>query len=169
MKKFICTIMLLTIAAIIFDSCKKKKDDEPVLSADEELFNESTASGYTYLYGNSAIIAGLGGSPHGFEKIKFNATAQTALDGSGKLPVGSSFPTGSIIVKEVFTSASGTLKEYAVMKKDAANVNAASGWVWAEYNTDGSVKTSVADKGSQCVSCHSQTNNRDLTLAFDLH
>jgi len=58
---------------------------------------------------------------------------------------------------------------YAVMKKDPSNGNAGNGWIWAEFETNGTVKTSVSAKGSACISCHSGTPNRDLIRTFDLH
>jgi hypothetical protein len=55
------------------------------------------------------------------------------------------------------------------MKKDPSNGNAGSGWVWAEFKTDGSASFSTGKKGDGCISCHSGLPNRDLTRTFDLH
>ena len=55
------------------------------------------------------------------------------------------------------------------MKKDPSNGNAGSGWVWAEFKTDGSAAFSTSKKGDGCISCHSNNPNRDLTRTFDLH
>lgn len=153
--------MLTVIVAI--QSCKK---DNAVTDADNALYAEITAGGYTY-YQNGNLLSGVSPSPHGSFKLRFNATALAALDSTGELPTGNSFPTGSIIVKEIYSGNSINL--YAVMKKDPTNENAGSGWMWAEFNTDGSAAFSTGEKGDGCVSCHSGTPNRDLTRTFDLH
>ena len=82
-------------------------------------------------------------------------------------PAGNTFPSGSIIVKEV--TSGGSVSLYAVMKKDPGNDNAGNGWLWGEYNPDGSTAFSVSKKGDGCISCHSGSPNRDLVRTFDLH
>jgi hypothetical protein len=163
MKKTIITIGFFLTVLIIIQSCKK---DKVVTDADNALYSEITASGYSY-YQNGYMLSGVSPSPHGSFKLRFNATAYAALDSNGELPIGSSFPTGSIIVKEIYNVSS--LNLYAVMKKDPSNENAGSGWVWAEFNIDGSTAFSTGKKGDACISCHSGTPNRDLTRTFDLH
>lgn len=163
MKKYSITLFVLFVTLLIVQSCKKDKAET---DADAAFFSETTASGYTFYQGGS-ILAGVSPSPHGSFKLRFNATAQAALDSTGELPSGNSFPTGSIIVKDVYSG--NSLSLYAVMKKEPSNSNAGSGWVWAEFNTDGSVVFSVAKKGDGCISCHSGNPNRDLTRTFDLH
>ena len=160
------TLIILTIASIFItlQSCKKDKDES--VDGDSALYNEITAGGYTY-FQNSALLSAAGASPHGSFKLRFNATAQAALDSTGELPVGGTFPTGSIIVKEVHSG--GSINLYAVMKKDPSNANAGSGWLWGEYKTDGSTAFSISKKGDGCISCHSGATNRDLTQSFDLH
>lgn len=148
----------LTIAG-----CKKDKEDT---EADKQLYNESIASGFTY-YQSAATLSAASPSPHGSFKLKVNATAAAVLDSLGELPAGSTFPSGSIIVKEV--QSGGATSIYAVMKKDPSNENAGSGWLWAEYNTDGSTVFSITKKGDGCISCHSGTPNRDLVRTYDLH
>jgi Cytochrome P460 len=162
---------LLSLFAIV-SSCKKEEEKEeiPDTSNDVPLFNESiSTTGYTYYVGTPAISAGLGNSPHGFERVRFNSVAQAALDTSGKLPVGASFPTGSIIVKEIYTSATGSLSVLAVMKKDPGNSSSGSGYLWAEYKPDGTTIFSTSKKGDGCISCHSGSTNRDLARIFDLN
>ncbi len=164
MKK--ANFLMAVIAFIIsFHSCKKDDKGSP---EDETLYGEVTSASKNY-YQNANTLAAAGNSPHGSFKLWFNATAKAALDTTGELPSGSSFPSGSLIVKEV--QSGGATSLYAVMKKDPASANAGSGWLWAEYNTDGSVVISVTKKGSDgsCVSCHSGNTNRDLTNTFDLH
>lgn len=163
MKKTILTIGLIVTAIVTIQSCKKDKADT---DADNALYSEATASGYSY-YQSGNLLSGVSPSPHGSFKLRFNPTALAVLDSTGELPAGNSFPTGSIIVKEIFSGSN--LDLYAVMKKDPSNDNAGSGWVWAEFHTDGSAAFSTAKKGDGCINCHSGSPNRDLTRTFDLH
>ena len=164
-SRTIRNLTLICAGVIVIYSCTSSETPTPSpQDPDAALFAEVVASGYTY-YQAGAALPGMG--PHGDIKIRFNATAAGALDGTGELPVGNSFPTGSILVKEVHNGSTLTL--YAVMKKDPSNSNAGSGWLWAEYLPSGGVIASVKDKGANCVSCHSLTPNRDLSRAFDLH
>ena len=100
--------------------------------------------------------------------MHINSIAQSALDSTGKLPAGNSFPSGSVIVKEVYSSASGSINLYAVMKKDPANAVSGSGFHWAEFKVDGSASFSTGKKGDGCIGCHSNSSNRDLIRIFDL-
>jgi len=149
-KKIIHAVFMISVFALIVSSCKKDKAEE---DANQALIDEVNSSGYTY-YQNGTLLSGVSPSPHGSFKLRFNK-------------VGNSFPTGSIIVKELFVGT--TLDQFAVMKKDASNANAGSGWVWAEFKPDGTVTYSAANKGSGCIGCHSGTPNRDLIRTFDLH
>lgn len=163
MKNKAIALSLLMASLITMHSCKKDKSDT---EADNALYSEVASTGYSY-YQNGNVLPRVSPSPHGNFKLRFNAKALSALDSTGELPPGSSFPSGSIIVKEVFSGSSVSL--YAVMKKDPSNDNAGNGWVWAEFNPDGSAAFSVVKKGDGCISCHSGTPNRDLTRTFDLH
>lgn len=157
-------ILLWLIIPLILASCKSDKST----SADKELYDETVNSSYTYYQNNNTILNAAGNSPHGSFKLKFNGTAQSALDSTGKLPTGSAFPNGSLIVKEVYAGGS-SLSLYAVMKKSPGNANAGSNWLWAEYNPGGETVVSISNKGSGCIGCHSGNVNRDLTNSFDLH
>lgn len=158
------TIINMLFAVLIFSACKNEKSS----SADKELYDETVNSSFTYYQNNNAILNAAGNSPHGSFKLKFNGTAQAALDSSGKLPVGSEFPSGSLIVKEVYSGGT-SLSLYAIMKKAPGNANAGSNWLWSEYKPDGETVFSVTNKGSGCIGCHSGNINRDLTNSFDLH
>lgn len=65
---------------------------------------------------------------HSYERVRLNAVAQSALDASGKLPVGGKFPTGAVLVKEEYASATGPLLRYTVMKKAPASAAAGAGY-----------------------------------------
>ena len=166
MKK-VLFFSIVSIALIVFDSCKKEKEEkEATENATTSLFAESTISGYNY-YNNGALLNSAGNGPHGSFKLRYNSVALSALDSTGKLPVNGIFPSGSILVKDVYTN--GNISLYAVMKKDPTNVNAGSGWVWAEFNTDGSSVFALDYKGDGCINCHSNSPNRDLVRTFDLY
>lgn len=163
MKKTLSTVCLILSLIVIIQSCKKDEEDT---DADKALYSEITASGYSF-YQSGNVLPGVSPSPHGSFKLRFNATALAALDSTGELPSGGTFPTGSIIVKDVYSN--GSISLYAVMKKDPSNGNAGNGWVWAEFQPGGSVSFSTSKKGDGCISCHSGTPNRDLVRTFDLH
>ena len=166
MKKIITLSLISGFILLFVFSCKNKIDSAPL---DDELYAAARENGYRYYEGTPSITNGAGDSPHGFMRVRFNSTAQLALDANGKLPQGAKFPAGSVIVKEVYTSLNGEIKEYAVMKKESNSSLTAGGYVWAEFESDGKVKFSAAKKGDGCVSCHQGGNNRDLVRTFDLH
>ena len=157
MKAQFFIISLIVLLSVVV-SCKKKR-------LNEDLYQEAKDAGLFYK-GKDTIYNSAGGSPHGPFKLKFNSTAVSQFGSDGKLPVGASFQNGSLIVKELYSG--GVLTLYVVMKKDDSKFSG-NGWLWAEYETDGKAKYSVGDKGKDCISCHSQSNNRDLTKSFDLH
>lgn len=134
---------------------------------DELLFNDARRSGFTYYTGTPGITAPAGDSPHGDFRVRFNPVALTALDSTGRLPEGASFPAGSVIVKDVYTG--GAIALYAVMKKEPSDPLAGAGWLWGEYGTDGSVVFSAGGKGDGCIGCHESGEHRDLVRVFDLH
>ena len=102
-RKLISGLIIILITVGFIHSCKNDDDDEPPApSADESLFSEATATGFTYYQGGS-ILPPDSASPPGFFKLRLNSIAQAALDTTGELPSGSTFPEGSILVKEVFT------------------------------------------------------------------
>jgi hypothetical protein len=101
-------------------------------------------------------------------RVSFNAVAAGALQG-GRLPPGATFPTGSIVFKEIKPSATAAATLYAVMVKDTGNPLAGDGWLWAEYGPSGSVTYSVNSRGGACTSCHrrEQGPGNDLVRSFE--
>ena len=161
------TILFFFIGSmIIFHSCTY--NELPTTpEGDKKLFNEiSDLSAFTYYQGGNTLTPNPA-SPHGAFKLRFNATAASALDGTGKLPTGSTFPSGSVLVKEVYSS--GNLTIYAVMKKDPSDVSSAGGWLWAEINPNGTPFISTKLQGVSCIGCHGESPNRNLTRTFDFH
>lgn len=159
MKKRIFYFTLVLSLFILLSNCKKKR-------ISEDLYEEATASDLVLYQGKDSILSPAGTSPHGPFKLKFNSLAVSQFGSDGKFPAGGTFQKGSLIVKEAHKD--GALNVYAVMKKDDSKF-AGSGWLWAEYDTDGKVIYSIAEKGKSCIGCHSGTPNRDLTISFDLH
>ena len=163
-KNSILLICCFLLSSLIIQSCKKDKKEAE--KTDKSLYSDATSSGYSY-YQSANLLSAAAPSPHGSFKLRFNSIAQSALDMTGELRAGGTFPTGSIIVKEVYSA--GSVSLYAVLKKDPSNIYAKNGWLWAEYKTNGDASFSVYNKGDGCVSCHTGSPNRDLVRTFDLH
>lgn len=164
------TLVFLLSVCIIMSSCTKDKgpipDPIPAVS-DEEFYQEFVqTTGYTY-YKSGRVLLPKGNSPHGSFKLRLNSIANAILNADGSLPDGATFPTGSIIVKEIYLD--GVLDLYAVMKKEPASVLSKDGWIWSENEVDGRAIYSVNTKGSACTPCHNGGNNEDLTQTFNLH
>jgi len=159
-------IILITFAglSVTISSCKKEETNSDL---DKQLYDAiKSTSGYLY-YQNGDTLPGVSPSPHGAFRLRFNSIAQSVLDSINELPTGSTFPTGSILVKEVYKN--NALNLLVVMKKNPSGADAAGGWQWAELNPDGSVFYSSGKQGEACVSCHQSSPNRDLTKTFNLH
>lgn len=159
MKKASYLFVLSCIIFVVY-ACKKETD------TDRALYDETKQSGYVF-YQSGALLPGLGNSPHGEFKLRFNAIAAAVLDSTGELPTGSTFPDGSVIIKEVYSG--NNIDLLAVMKKSSTDPDAGDGWLWSEYEPDGKVIISTSKKGNSCIGCHSGNTNRDLTNTFDLH
>ena len=149
---------------MLFAACKKDKAGKDI---DTELFDMAKeTSGFVWYKNSDSLLPISSGSGHAFPflRTRFNSIAASQLDGSGKVNSGASFPEGSVIVKELYSSQT-SLSRYAVLYKKAENPNAdVNGWVWGYINSDGSVASSATGKGSNCISCHSQAGNIDYML-----
>jgi len=99
-------------------------------------------------------------------RVSTNGTAAAALSG-GRLPAGGRFPEGSTIVKEIRQDG-GTIL-IAVMHRRSDSPFAAGGWLWAEFQPEGSVQISMTDRGHGCVGCHQQElgTRNDLVRTFE--
>jgi Cytochrome P460 len=166
MKSFQILSFLFFVALVGLTSCKKDATDDPS-GADGTLFALINNNQFAYYKGNNAILQPAGTSPHGPFKLRFNAKALSALDSTGKLPKGASFPDSSIVLKEVFDGEN--LKQLVPMMKMQNDKNAVSGWIWAQYDAKGKILYSATKQGGKCVSCHSANGHRDYTISFDLH
>ena len=161
-------MLILTGAVIIMllAHCNKEEEAEGL---DRELLMEATSgTGFMYYQSNSNLFASSLPSAHKpFMRVKFNSIAQSALDSTGKLPKGATFPNGSLIVKELYDDETAPVSLFAIMKKDSASNEAGDNWLWAEIKPDEKVVISVKKKGATCIVCHSK-NSRDHVLIFDL-
>lgn len=160
MKKIYFMVFFSGIS-LLFIKCKKEE------KTNEKLFEEATSGDLVFYQNKDSILKPAGGSPHGNFKLKFNTAATAQFGSDGKFPSGNNFQDGSLIVKEVYSG--GNLSLYAVMKKDSKSKFSGSGWLWAEYELNGNARFSIGKKGDGCISCHSNSPNRDLTRSFDLH
>jgi hypothetical protein len=162
-NKTVLSTAFLVVLAFGFSQCKKTTE------TDKQLFNKANQTGFTYYKGDSSFLASSSPSAHNaFFRVRFNPTAQAALTDTGKLPIGGAFPEGSVIVKELYNTANGSLQLLAVMEKAPGNSAAGNGWLWGEYETDGKAVFSTSKKGDGCTSCHNDAGNRDYVRLFEL-
>lgn len=160
---FICITALWTI-----NSCKKENENEKeTIEIDKELYEISkTTSGFVWYKNSSALLEKSSGSAHPqpFLRTRYNSIAASKLDSNGKIQTGTTFPEGSLIVKELHDN-STTLGRYAILYKKTGSADAdAKGWIWGYINADGTVAVPASKKGSSCISCHSQADNIDYML-----
>lgn len=160
--RYTCIILLISIIAILNNSCKKE-----ATGIDKELFDMSKeSSGFVWYKKSDVLLSKSSGSAHPqpYLKTRFNATAATSLDSIGKVLAGASFAEGSLIVKELYDNTT-SIGRYAILYKNSGNENAdANGWVWGYINADGKVAEAASKKGASCISCHSQSGSIDYTL-----
>jgi len=142
----------------------------PVINTEADLFRISNydSTFYWYLNSNERRLSANASAHSPWMRVRFNEIAATVLSDSGRLPVNGFFPRGSLIVKELFEGENDTLRYLAVMYKDSLHPQQAYGWVWGEYEINGTPLITLNSKGSICTSCH-LTNSRDMTRLFDLH
>lgn len=156
---FLCSVLL------ILSRCKK---EEVKTNEDVALFQRSTAAtGFTWYKGDDTkLVSTIPGAHNTYVRVRFNSIAQGALTDNGKLPVGGTFPEGSLIVKESYDSGNN-FTVYAVMEKAPNNSAAGEGWLWAEYEADGKVVHSITKSNTGCINCHNDSGNQDFVMLFD--
>jgi hypothetical protein len=171
MKKFLYLISAGLLILFIAQGCAKTEGNKYGFTnhgVDDALYADISNQTFTAYYGDESIQPAYGESPHESGILKFNTTAQAALGDNGKLPTGQSFPQGSILLKEVYNNA-GKLVKYVVMKKEAYSEYSNKDWLWAEYDDKGDLLYGTFYQGTECISCHSITPNRDYSRSFDLY
>jgi len=166
---FYFTVLLFCILIL---SCYKPDDGsipEPFIATSSSFSGyktwklESTTKGPAILLG--AAHQGLNDSVT--RKVYFK---------DGKTRVGSSYPIGTLIVKEA-TDTSGKVIEVTAMAKRGNNFNASAGnWEWFVLNTNGTgniLKDSTGIEmrggstmmGGMCNSCHNAASAKDFTFS----
>lgn len=150
---------------VLIYSCKA--DKVKATDTDIVLFDMAKSTdGFSWYKNSETLLNKSSGSghPQPFLRTRYNSIAALQLDMEGKIIAGTDFPEGSLIVKELYDDAS-TLGRYAILYKQANNPDAdANGWVWGYINANGVVAASASEKGSSCISCHSQAENIDYML-----
>jgi len=172
-------IGLWLLAGALLTSCDRgapsnANDADTGFSTDAEVFeyiSETDPSGFYTLFphADSVVAGSLNGSTahRPFVRVSLNAAAVASLT-DGRFPAGGSFRDSSVVFKEVKDS-SGKTTLIAVAVKQANNSQAANGWLWAEYKTDGSVVYTIQNKGTGCIGCHSleQGPQHDYIRTFE--
>jgi hypothetical protein len=167
---------LIAVLFLMFASCKDQGgevDTTIKITSDAELFRLITQTepfaSYSLFPNVDSVTSGTlnGSTAHQpLVRVSMNATAFGALH-NGSLPQGMDFPDGSIIFKEIMMGGQTIL--YAVIFKDRTSTLSASGWLWAEYHTDGSAAFSVTSRGSGCTGCHAREQGlqHDFVRTFE--
>ena len=161
MRFYLITSTLLLLLTV---SCTKDKQPSGI---DAVMYQEAIENeGFTWYKLSDALLDKSSGSghPQPYLRTRFNSTAATQLDASGKVIDSITFPEGSLIVKELYDSPQALFR-YAMLLKASNNEFADdNGWVWGYINEDGGVAVPASEKGAQCVNCHAQQGNIDGVL-----
>lgn len=173
------TFGFIVLLCLLFFSCTDRGKEEQIaqqnafLSTDAELFPLVTATSPLTTYAlfphaDSVTSGALKGSTahQPLVRVRMNAVALSALQ-HGRFPAGGSFADGSIIFKEIIVG--GARHVYAVMYKDAHNLLAGNGWLWAEYEPNGNVMFPIRTRGVNCTGCHAreQGPQHDFVRTFE--
>jgi hypothetical protein len=155
------TVLTALIALV---ACKHEETEDPIDADLLELAMDDVD--YTWYKESDALLPRSSGSGHAqaLLRTRFNTIASSVLDTNGQVRPDTTFPNGSVIVKELFEDAN-TLSQYAILYKKPSHPYAdADGWVWGYVRPDGEVREPSRNKGSACRGCHGQANNIDFTL-----
>lgn len=146
---------------VFFVACTNKNLSPRLPYSDQSLLDSTSNTNYKY-YNNKpdTFFSGIHG-PHGTFKLRFNSIAYKVLTDNGKLPIGSKFPEGSFIVKDVYKN--NAISFYAYMYKRNNK------WIWGEAYKNGEFIAKASDGEKLCVGCHSQSGNRDLAVTFQFY
>jgi hypothetical protein len=164
-KPLLAAVFGVTLMSSVFYSCTKDVGVNPLLDKnlgynDKALYDTcKNEAAFSYYKNNNSVITSdpAHGSPHGDFKLKFNKIATAALGADGKLPVGQTFPNGSMVVKQTVAG-----KFFYVFKRNDS-------WLWgALIQADGSVEQSINTDPAYCLSCHNY-GTRDKIYSFDLY
>ena len=126
---------------------------------------------YQFL-GSWAVADGVGKSPNQLHVVYASPSTIAAYRRDKR------FPDGSVLVKEVFQTATGpmktgtvsraqTLKGWFVMVKDSKDSHAGNalwgdGWAWSWFDADNPLKTTSTNYRVNCLPCHVPARATDL-------
>jgi hypothetical protein len=126
---------------------------------------------YQFL-GSWAVADGVGKSPNQLHVVYASPGTIAAYRRDKR------FPDGSVLVKEVFQTATGpmktgtvsraqTLKGWFVMVKDSKDSHAGNalwgdGWAWSWFDADNPLKTTSTNYRVNCLPCHVPARATDL-------
>lgn len=159
---FILSALLLLV--LCQGACRHEPDGDPTDALLLEMARN--ANGHIWYKNSDVFLPRSVGSGHGqaLLRTRYNGIAAGILDPNGQVLPDTVFPTGSLIVKELWDDAS-TLSLYAILYKRPDNINAdADGWVWGYVQPDGTARQPSSNQGSACRSCHGQEENIDFSL-----
>jgi len=158
------SVLLLLLLSFFSGGCKNSSQAEGI---DRELYDKAReTTGFIWYKKSDALLNTTSGSGHNFPflRTRYNSIASANLNDAGRIIEGSTFPAGSVIVKE-FHDSSKKIARYAVLYKNPDSKDADSkGWVWGYINADGTIAQSATEKGNGCNSCHNQSGNIDYML-----
>jgi hypothetical protein len=132
--------LLLIVSAFFFSLVSCTKDSEDSANISDATLSSMSASEDLVLVRTSSQDAGEW-------NIKMNSIAAKAYAEGIK-----NFPANSMIVKE--KQVNGKVTGYAVMYRAPADKNMNDGWLWSEYDSEGHVIYTNAERGMTCQSCH---------------
>jgi hypothetical protein len=156
-------IFVLMIFSFVY-SCKSDSQAEGTDKMLYDMARETT--GFNWYKKSDLLLNTTSGSGHSFPylRTRYNQIASANMNDLGKITEGSTFPEGSLIVKEFYDSKK-SLGRYAILYKESGNPDADSnGWIWGYINADGTVAQEASKKGSGCADCHNQTGNINYSL-----
>jgi len=154
-------LYLFPAVVVILVCCTKDQGKNPALAYNDLALLDSCIQNHRYYKNDDQTLLSGAHGPHGTFKLRFNAIALKALTDNDKLPLGSVFPNGSLIIKDIYRG--NDLSLYAFMYKKSGT------WLWAEIKPDKQVLHSVNGTESICTGCHSQSGNRDLVVSFNFY
>ncbi|OFX27023.1 MAG: hypothetical protein A2041_10980 [Bacteroidetes bacterium GWA2_31_9b] len=166
MKNKFTLIKLMVFVSIIFVSFSCDNEETNV-NIDKDLYSMAkSTSGFSWYKNSDEYLERSDSSGHSqpFLRTRYNSIAASMFDANGKILENSTFPDGSLIVKEL-VDANFELELYAILYKKYDNkYTDLRGWVWGYIDADGEVIVSASEKGSGCSYCHLQSEHIDYTL-----
>lgn len=162
--------ILLFFFVLHYVSCVSEKEEGAVVM-DQTLVNlAQNSTSFTYFRNSTDTLATDPSSDHGaFMRVRMNPRAVASMNDSVNNLNEALFPDESMIVKEMYNFKGGPLTGFVIMYKLRSGSDSNGGWLWGEYQSDGTPFYPVSKKGDRCIGCHQQSTNADLVRTFSLH